>query len=112
MEKRQLRIEVLGTSFVIQSDESAEHLNRLAAYVKTKIEEVKERYKFADPLTVSLLATLNIADELFKARDGRAPVPEPSFPAQEIEGVALRILNSMDEALLEHVPYPKDPSET
>ena len=72
MEKRQLRIDVLGTSFVIQSDESAEHLSRLSAYVKSKIEEVKSRYSFADPLTVAMLAALNIADELFKTRDGRA----------------------------------------
>jgi len=56
MEKRQLRIDVLGTSFVIQSDESPEHLARLSSYVKAKIEEVRSRYSFADPLTVAVLA--------------------------------------------------------
>jgi cell division protein ZapA len=105
MEKRQLRIDVLGTSFVIQSDESAEHLARLSTYVKSKIEEVKGRYSFADPLTVAVLAALNIADEMFKARDGR----EPPGPAEEIEGVAERLISRMDDALLEHTPYEEEP---
>jgi cell division protein ZapA len=104
MDKRQLRIDVLGTSFVIQSEESAEHLARLSAYVKAKIEEVKGRYSFADPLTVAMLAALNIADEMFKAREGRAP-----SAAEEVEVVAERILSRIDDALLEHTPYTEEP---
>ena len=107
MEKRQLRIDVLGTSFVIQSDESDEHLSRLSAYVKSKIEEVKSRYSFADPLTVAMLAALNIADEMFKTRDGRAPPGS----AEEIEGMAERLISRMDDALLEHTPWGEDPPQ-
>ncbi len=105
MEKRQLRIEVLGTSFVIQSDESAEHLARLSAYVKAKIEEVKGRYTFADPLTVAVLAALNIADDMFKTREGR----EPPGPGDEISNVAERLISRIDDELLEHTPYEEDP---
>jgi len=104
MEKRQLRIDVLGTSFVIQSEESAEYLNRLSSYVRGKIEEVKSRYTFAEPLTVSLLAALNIADELFKAREGR----EPQVAVDEIASVAEKLISRMDEDLLEHTPYTLD----
>ena len=32
---------------------------------KDRIEEVKGRYSFADPLTVAVLAALNIADDIF-----------------------------------------------
>jgi hypothetical protein len=105
MEKRQLRIEVLGTSFVIQSSESADHLARLSSYVKTRIEEVKGRYSFADPLTVAVLAALNIADELWKTRDGR----EAGGQVEEIENVAERLINRMDDELLEHTPFEDDP---
>ena len=103
MEKRQLRIEVLGTSLVIQSDESAEYLNRLAAHVRARIEEVRGRYTFADPLTVALLAALNIADEMFKARDGREP---SGTPDEEISAVAEKLISRIDEDLLSYVPYP------
>jgi cell division protein ZapA len=104
MEKRQLRIDVLGTSFVIQSDESPEHLARLSTYVKSKIEEVKSRYTFADPLTVAMLAALNIADEMFKAREGRGG------PVEEMEGMAERLISRIDEELLEHTPWGEDSS--
>ncbi len=105
MEKRQLRIEVLGTSFTIQSDESAEHLNRLSAYVKAKIEEVKGRYTFADPLTIALLAALNIADDMFKSRAGRGA----AAAGEEISDVAERLLNRIDDALLDHPPLDEEP---
>jgi cell division protein ZapA len=105
MEKRQLRIDVLGTSFVIQSDESPEHLAFLSTFVKERIEEVKARYAFADPLTVAVLAALNIADDLFKARDGKAP----STQISEIENVAERLLSRIDDELLRHEPLGEEP---
>jgi cell division protein ZapA len=100
MEKRQLRIDVLGTSFVIQSQESPEHLAMLSTFVRERIEEVKARYAFADPLTVAVLAALNIADDFFKARDGRPP----SSQVTEIQTVAERLINRIDEVLAEEAP--------
>ena len=106
MEKRQLRVDVLGTSFVIQSDESPEHLARLSSFVKERIEEVKARYAFADPLTVAVLAALNIADDLFKTRDGR----EPAVPSVEIANLADRLIRKIDDELLRHDPLGEGPA--
>jgi cell division protein ZapA len=105
MEKRQLRIDVLGTSFVIQSDESPEHLALLSSFVKDRIEEVKARYAFADPLTVAVLAALNIADDLFKTREGKAP----AMQSTEIENVAERLISRIDDELLRHEPLGEEP---
>jgi cell division protein ZapA len=100
MEKRQLKIDILGSSFVIQSDESPEHLARISSYLRSKVEEVKTRYSFADPLTVALLAALNVTDELIREREGRAPqVPH------EIESVARRLIDTIDDELLSYTPY-------
>ncbi|HUI71643.1 MAG TPA: cell division protein ZapA [Spirochaetia bacterium] len=105
MEKRQLRIDVLGSSFVIQSDESTEHLNRLSAHVKSRIEDVRKRYPFAEPLTVAVLAALNIADEMFKVRDG-PQTPESS----EVDSVAERLISRIDDDLLTHTPLAEPPA--
>ncbi len=108
MEKRQLRIDVLGTSFVIQSEESPEHLAMLSSFVRDRIEEVKARYSFADPLTVAVLAALNIADDLFKARSGREPSLSVTQSA-EIQNVAERLISRLDEALLaDEPPSPQE----
>jgi len=109
MEKRQLRIDVLGTSFVIQSEESPEHLAQLSSFVRDRIEEVKSRYNFADPLTVAVLAALNIADDLFKARAGR-DLPLSSTQSAEIDNVAERLISRIDEVLLRGDPSPSQDS--
>ena len=106
MEKRQLKVELLGASFTIQSDESTEHLNRLTGYVKSRFEEVRKRYPFAEPLTVAVLAALNIADEMFKIREGREPAE-----SSEIGSVADRLIRRMDEDLLAHTPLSDGPFE-
>ena len=103
MEKRQLRIDVLGASFVIQSDESTEHLNRLSAFVKARVEDVRKRYPFAEPLTVAVLAALNIADEMFKIREGHEPAE-----LSEIDSVAERLIRRIDDDLLTHTPLAMD----
>lgn len=103
MEKRQLRVDVLGASFTIQSDESAEHLEHVSAYLREKVAEVKARYAFATPLTLALLAALNIADELVKERTGRGP--RTAGPAsreavpREIEQIAAGIIEKIDDAM-------------
>ncbi len=100
MEKRQLRVDALGSSFVIQSEESTEHLNRLRTYVKARIEDVRKSYPFAEPLTVAVLAALNIADEMFKLIEGR----EPAQSADEIASAAERLISRIDDDLLSHTP--------
>ena len=76
----------------------------LSSFVKDRIEEVKTRYAFADPLTVAVLAALNIADDLFKARDGTVP----STQGSEIENVAERLISRIDDELLRHDPLGED----
>jgi cell division protein ZapA (FtsZ GTPase activity inhibitor) len=72
--------------------------------VKERIEEVRARYAFADPLTVAVLAALNIADDLFKAREGREPAP-----SVEVAAVADRLIRRIDDELLRHEPYSNEP---
>ena len=115
MEKRQLRIDVLGASFTIQSDESAEHLERVSAYLREKVEEVKARYSFATPLTLALLAALNIADELVKERSGRTSrVSATATPAapREIEEIAAGLIEQIDGALASPPSDDGDGGET
>jgi cell division protein ZapA (FtsZ GTPase activity inhibitor) len=101
MDKQQLKVELLGTSFTIQSTESPDQLSEISAYLKAKVEEVKEHYSFADPLTIALLAALNITNELYRSREGRLPLEHP----EEIGRVTQRLIDTMDEELLSHTPY-------
>jgi cell division protein ZapA (FtsZ GTPase activity inhibitor) len=100
MEKRQFKIELLGVSFTVQSAADPDYLADVTAYVKGKIDEVKARYSFTDPLKASLLAALNITDDLFKEREGRTPGLRG-----EIADATQRLIDSIDDELLRHTPY-------
>lgn len=117
MEKRQLKVELLGTSFTIQSDEDADHLARVSSYLREKVEEVRSRYTLAAPLTIALLAALNIADDLMRQREGRLPdgrLPEgrvargSAGSEDEIEAIASGLIERIDEELRSHAPAQRN----
>jgi cell division protein ZapA (FtsZ GTPase activity inhibitor) len=56
----------LGQRMVLRGDDDPHHVERLAGYVKRKVDEVSTR----GPVTsskIALLAALNIADDYFRA---------------------------------------------
>ncbi len=109
MNKHQLRIDILGTSFSIQSEEKSEYLKALYEYLKKKISETKLGSQVTDPLKLSILTCLNCIDELFKERERlyrlknqggtHAISPADLAASEEIEEVAARIIKKIDESL-------------
>ena len=63
-----VRVELLGASFAIQTDESKEYVESLIAYLGSKVETVKATSKVDDPLKVSILAAIFLVDELYRER--------------------------------------------
>ena len=61
-------IHVLGTSFTIQTDESPDYVGGLVDYVTDKINALGKSVSTKDTLRLAVLASILIADELFKER--------------------------------------------
>ena len=64
-------MELLGTSFHIESPEAREYLEDVVAYLTAKVDEVRGEAPVADPVKIALIAGLNIVDEFFKERRRR-----------------------------------------
>ena len=75
MPVRTLRIEVLGSSFTIQTDETPEYLREVVARFTRKTDEVRAASRVQDPLKVAVLAGLYLVDELERAKAGAKPDP-------------------------------------
>jgi len=60
-----------GKIIAIRSAESAEHMQKVASYVDKKIEEVKSKNirAAADERLLTLLLSINLADDVYKAKD-------------------------------------------
>lgn len=65
-------VEILGQRLTVRGQGSAEYIRELAGYLDGRARSVREQARVYDPLRLSLLAGLNVADELFRSREGEA----------------------------------------
>jgi cell division protein ZapA len=70
---RVVPVEIQGQRYPIRSVLDPEYVARLALYVDEKMKAAADSTPTGDSLRLAVLAALNIADELFRARDGAPP---------------------------------------
>lgn len=72
MEAGRAEVEILGQRYTIRGEASPDYIRRVAAYLDGKIQEVRRGAGVKEPIRLSVLAGLHIADELFRAREDQA----------------------------------------
>ena len=60
---------ILGQKYTIKGDAPEEYIRELASYVDAKLKEVHKSSPNITPVKASILAALDIADELFKLKN-------------------------------------------
>ncbi len=68
MSRQSVRVKIFGSEYPLRG-ESEEFTKQVASYVDSMINTVHEKIPEQPPLTVSVLAALNITEDLFKERD-------------------------------------------
>lgn len=97
-----VRINVLGTSFVIQTDETEQYINSLLAYFQTRLDLVAQDSRVTDPLKQSILASIYILDELFRERVEHSVHKDlDSDVGKELSQIAQRLIARIDTTLRE-----------
>lgn len=71
MDKQKVTVRVAGREYTLVSADSAEHLSRVAAYVDRQMTEMQFAARTSKE-NAAVLAALNLADELMKAKDENA----------------------------------------
>jgi cell division protein ZapA (FtsZ GTPase activity inhibitor) len=62
-------LNIAGYTLTVQSERSAEHLERLGAMVNEKVREIQKGGSTANYLNVILLAAITMADEVIDLKD-------------------------------------------
>jgi len=91
-----LKIDLLGASFTIQTDETREYMESILAYIRRRAEEVQRTTGVADSLKTSILTSVYLVDELFRERPGAA-----ARNPDEIEAAAVRLIERLERPLLD-----------
>ncbi|ERM92218.1 MAG: hypothetical protein XD49_0632 [Caldanaerobacter subterraneus] len=69
MELNRVSVTINGNEYILKSDYPEEHVIKLANYVDNVIKELMQSHKNLSQLQLFLLASLNIADELFMSKE-------------------------------------------
>lgn len=69
MELNRVSVTINGNEYILKSDYPEEHVIKLANYVDNVIKELMQSYKNLSQVQLFLLASLNIADELFMSKE-------------------------------------------
>jgi len=69
--KNVVQVEIFGHSYTIKGEANQEYILEVAAFVDRRMREITEKLPVASLSKVAILASLNIADELFKERARR-----------------------------------------
>ena len=81
-----VKVEIFGQQFAIRSSLEEHYVRELARYVTSKMCVASEATPNSDVLRLAILTALNLADELFRCRDGaRRRTAEVSERAAALE---------------------------
>ena len=70
-DKNVVHVQIFGHHYTIRGEADQDYILDVAAYVDRKMREITEKLPVASLSKVAILASLNIADELFKERASR-----------------------------------------
>lgn len=70
-DKSVVHVQILGQQLAIRGEADQEYILTVAGYVDRKMREITDKLPVASLSKVAILASLNIADELFKERASR-----------------------------------------
>jgi cell division protein ZapA (FtsZ GTPase activity inhibitor) len=96
-EKTQLKVTILGTSLMVQSDEDAEHLQAVLTYFEKKVGEVKKKLPGTEPVKLAIITGLNLVDELLKIQS----VLKKNSNSEDLEAerITRRMIQKLDNIL-------------
>ena len=63
-----VQVKIFGQVYNLKGTDDPDHIRELAAFIDTKMREVEKSTGTMEPHRVSILASLTIADELFRLR--------------------------------------------
>lgn len=61
-----MRIDLLGTSFSVQTDEDPEYFREVVQHFRSKVKEIERSVSTNDPLKIAILAGILAADDFMK----------------------------------------------
>ena len=92
MDRKSVRVKIFGSEYPLRG-ESEEFTKKVAGYVDTMINSIHDKIPEQPPLTISVLAALNITEDLLKEKDKNREM------ISNFENEIIKISNYIDTSL-------------
>jgi len=92
MDRKSVRVKIFGSEYPLRG-ESEEFTKKVAGYVDTMINSIHDKIPEQPPLTISVLAALNITEDLLKEKDKNREI------ISNFENEIIKISNYLDTSL-------------
>lgn len=102
MEDNKVKVRIYGQEYTISGERDEETIIEIADYVDDKMREISRFFSSNIPGSLAVLAAINIADELFEAREETEKVKEEKA---QLEKDAENYLKMWDEAKKSFAQY-------
>jgi len=90
-----VHVEIFGQSYAVQAGTEPGYVEQLAGFVDGQMREVSRAAGAVDSVRIAVLAALNIADELFRARGKADEVLERAH--RRAEGIARELGSALED---------------
>lgn len=94
-----MRINILGTSFVIETNEDPEYLEKVVRFYESKIREVKSSVDTKDNMKIAILSGILVADEYLRISQNIKQQTNGS--SEETNLLTQKLINTIDKKLSE-----------
>lgn len=100
-DKNKIVVNIMSKDYTLISDDSIEHMETVAEFVKKKIGDIKSKNRKLNTTTLAVLTALNIADEYFKILEYNEElekrVESPEYELRMIKDKLHHITREFDE---------------
>lgn len=90
-----VHVNILGSSFLVETDETREYMDRIISYLRKKTEDIGESTGIEDPLKISILSGIYLVDELFREKDNT----EQRKMEENLADLTERMITRIDQSL-------------
>jgi cell division protein ZapA len=78
-ERLGVKVNIFGNEYTIRGEAKEDYIQTLARYVDEKMKEVSQGAQLNSPLKISILAAINLVDEIFRLRMHLSDAPAASL---------------------------------
>ncbi|MBQ6899633.1 MAG: cell division protein ZapA [Firmicutes bacterium] len=108
MADNKVKVKIYGQEYTISGERDEQTIIEIAEYVDTKMREISRFFSSTVPGSLAVLSAVNIADELFDAREEAAKIREEKA---QLERDAENYMKMWDEAKKSFASYKEGASK-